>query len=114
MTTTCCTQSWSSTRRIMRPTVASSLKAGTITPSGADGMFAAKLNRVGPRLAKLLSVKLNRARWRGGSLTVWFLLAMGLVFVAAWHRVFLGDHVLVGGDVLYSYPPWNGSPPPPA
>ena len=75
-------------------------------------LFAAKLNRAAAGLAKLLSVKLNRARWRGRApdLTVWFLLAIGLVFIAAWHRVLLGDHVLVGGDVLFSYPPWSGTP----
>jgi hypothetical protein len=27
-----------------------------------------------------------------------------------WHHVLTGDRVLVGGDVLYDYPPWHGSP----
>ncbi len=63
-------------------------------------------------MAKLLRVKLKRALGRGRTpdLTGWFLLAISLVFIAAWYRVLLGDQVLVGGDVLYSYPPWNGSP----
>jgi len=43
-------------------------------------------------------------------LTLLFALAIAIVFFLIWHQVLTGDRVLVGGDVLYDYPPWHGSP----
>jgi hypothetical protein len=36
--------------------------------------------------------------------------AILVAFVTIWRRVLLGRAVMVGGDVLYCCPPWNGSP----
>src|SRR6202165_4495751 len=36
--------------------------------------------------------------------------ATAIVFIAIWHAVITGDRVLVGGDVLYAYPPWRDTP----
>ena len=43
-------------------------------------------------------------------LTLLFALAIAILFLLIWHQVLTGDKVLVGGDVLYDYPPWHGSP----
>ena len=55
------------------------------------------------------AVRLIRGDWQR-SATVLFVAAIAVVFVAIWHSVLLGDRVLIGGDVLYGYPPWSGSP----
>jgi len=42
--------------------------------------------------------------------TLLFAVAIAILFFLIWHQVLTGDRVLVGGDVLYDYPPWHASP----
>jgi hypothetical protein len=37
------------------------------------------------------------------------LLAMTVLFIAIWWRVILGHRVLLGGDILYLFPPWSAA-----